>query len=182
MGGAARWGLSRARGGCVSGFQKTQTRIAARRPPGGAGGERGPQGQAGGDTEARGDGDPEARRGERRGEDSAALTGRGGQRAPLLLPLHAVGVHLWGRRPGRGARLRPTGPPCQVCREPSGHRRLPVPAARVAGGGRKRLSLPLAPLAPPRPPASLSCDPFACCPPVCPPGASEVGVTFWLLP
>lgn len=100
-------------GGCAPGFQKTQTRIIAQRPPGRAGGERGPQGQPGGDTEARGAGDPEARRRERRGADSVALTGRGGQRAPLLLPPHVVGVQPRspaGRsRPARRAGRQSTG-------------------------------------------------------------------------
>lgn len=179
--GAARRGLRAGRGlswggGCAPGFQKTQTRIIAQRPPGRAGGERGPQGQPGGDTEARGAGDPEARRRERRGADSVALTGRGGQRAPLLLPPHVVGVQP--RSPaGRGRPARRAGP--------SEHRRLPVPAAHVAGGGQKRLSRPRCP---PRSVGctsagciSAGCGPFACSPPVLS-GASEVEVTFWLPP
>lgn len=178
---AARRGLRAGRGlswggGCAPGFQKTQTRIIAQRPPGRAGGERGPQGQPGGDTEARGAGDPEARRRERRGADSVALTGRGGQRAPLLLPPHVVGVQP--RSPaGRGRPARRAGP--------SEHRRLPVPAAHVAGGGQKRLSRPRCP---PRSVGctsagctSAGCGPFACSPPVLS-GASEVEVTFWLPP
>lgn len=107
-------------GGCAPGFQKTQTRIIAQRPPGRAGGERGPQGQPGGDTEARGAGDPEARRRERRGADSVALTGRGGQRAPLLLPPHVVGVQP--RSPaGRGCPARRAG------RQSTGASRSPQP-------------------------------------------------------
>lgn len=123
--GAAGRGLRAGRGlswgaGCAPGFQKTQTRIIAQRPPGHAGGERGPQGQPGGDTEARGSGDPEARRRERRGADSVALTGRGGQKAPLLLPPHVVGVQP--RSPaGRGRPARRAG------RQSTGASRSPQP-------------------------------------------------------
>lgn len=175
-GGCEQVGVFPGGGGCAPGFQKTQTRIIAQRPPGRAGGERGPQGQPGGDTEARGAGDPEARRRERRGADSVALTGRGGQRAPLLLPPHVVGVQP--RSPaGRGRPARRAGP--------SEHRRLPVPAAHVAGGGQKRLSRPRCPPRSVRCTSagctSAGCGPFACSPPVLS-GASEVEVTFWLPP
>lgn len=112
-------------GGCAPGFQKTQTRIIAQRPPGRAGGERGPQGQPGGDTEARGAGDPEARRRERRGADSVALTGRGGQRAPLLLPPHVVGVQP--RSPAGRGRVARAALPGARGRQSTGASRSPQP-------------------------------------------------------